>query len=134
MTSNTEEPTDAPRPEFGLAQLGELLRLIGVLNPVTPVVNGLDQMRRGAEALITTLETLQQTLVQLNATAERMNRLLDDVETPLRVTSEAMRQMTPLLQAAGPLNPLNALRNLFPAGTGDGGGTRKDAAPSSDSE
>jgi uncharacterized protein YukE len=127
MTDDQDNGTEEPKADFGLPQIGELLKLVGVLNPITPVVTTMDQMRRGAEALVSTLETLQQTLVQLNATAERMNRLLDDVETPLRITSDAMRQMAPLIQAAGPLNALSALRNLFPQ-TSSGSPETKDSS------
>lgn len=85
---------------LGLPQLGALFSMLGLPNPIAPVVHTMEQMRRGFDDLLTMVETLQKTLVQLNATAERVNRMLDDVELPMRTMGEMMRRMGPLTQMA----------------------------------
>lgn len=85
---------------LGLPQLGALFSMLGLPNPIAPVVHTMEQMRRGFDDLLTMVETLQKTLEQLNATAERVNRMLDDVELPMRTMGEMMRRMGPLTQMA----------------------------------
>ena len=107
----------------GLPNLGALFGLLGLPNPLGPVVHTMDQMRRGFDDLLTMIETLQKTLEQLNATAERVNRLLDDVELPMRAMGDMMRRMGPLTQMAETATGLLNLKSFLP-----GGGT-SDPAP-----
>lgn len=98
-----QEPTASAGPSgtgIGLGQLTSLLSMLGLPNPLTPAIQTMDQMRRGFDDLLTMIETLNTTLAQLNATAERVNRMLDDVEVPMRTMGEVMRRMSPLTQLA----------------------------------
>jgi hypothetical protein len=104
MTGDTDNPemdaAGSSGPNLGLGQLTSLLSMLGLPNPLTPVIHTMDQMRRGFDDLLTMIETLNTTLAQLNATAERVNRMLDDVEVPMRTMGDLMRRMSPLTQLA----------------------------------
>lgn len=108
MTGDTDKSGDTDQaaaagsagPNLGLGQLTSLLSMLGLPNPLSPVIHTMDQMRRGFDDLLTMIETLNTTLAQLNATAERVNRMLDDVEMPMRTMGDMMRRMSPLTQLA----------------------------------
>lgn len=101
-------------PGFGLPNVGALLAMLGLPNPVAPVVQTMEQMRRGFDDLLSMIETLQQTLEQLNTTAARVNRMLDDVEVPMRTMGEVMRRMAPLTQVAETASGLLNLKSFLP--------------------
>ena len=61
-----------------LPGLGDLLSLFGPNNPLVTLVKSMDQFR--------------QTMESLNATAQRVNRLLDEVEEPLRTVMPQITQ------------------------------------------
>jgi hypothetical protein len=107
----------------GLANLGALFGLLGLPNPLAPVITTMDQMRRGFDDLLTMIETLQKTLEQLNTTAERVNRMLDDVEMPMRAMGEVVRRMGPLTQMAESATSLLNLKAFIP-----GAGSNEPAA------
>lgn len=98
----------------GLANLGALFGLLGLPNPLAPVLSTMEQMRRGFDDLLTMIETLQQTLEQLNTTAARVNRMLDDVEVPMRAMGEVVRRMGPLTQMAESASTLLNLKAFIP--------------------
>ena len=71
--------------------LDELIALLLSINPVHLATKAIDeggkalnQSRRVVELLISTLENTSVTMNNLNQAATRVNRLLDDVEEPLR--------------------------------------------------
>jgi ABC-type transporter Mla subunit MlaD len=71
--------------------LDELVALLLSINPVHLATKAIDeggkalnQSRRVVELLISTLENTSVTMNNLNQAATRVNRLLDDVEEPLR--------------------------------------------------
>jgi methyl-accepting chemotaxis protein len=101
-------------PSLGLPNLGALLAMLGLPNPVAPVVHTMEQMRRGFDDLLTMIETLQKTLEQLNTTAERVNRMLDDVEVPMRTMGDMMRRMGPLTQVAETATGLLNFKSFLP--------------------
>lgn len=101
-------------PGFGLPNVGALLAMLGLPNPVAPVMQTMEQMRRGFDDLLSMIETLQQTLEQLNTTAARVNRMLDDVELPMRTMGDMMRRMAPLTQVAETASGLLNLRSFLP--------------------
>jgi ABC-type transporter Mla subunit MlaD len=55
-----------------------------VAGPIAAVIRSFDQLRRGADDLMKGLEGFNQTMANLNETAQRVNRLLNDVEEPVR--------------------------------------------------
>lgn len=65
--------------------LGDLLTLFGSNNPLTAMSKSVDQFRTGVNAFIEAVQTFRQTMDNLNAITVRVNRLLDDVEEPMRV-------------------------------------------------
>lgn len=101
-------------PSLGLPNVGALLAMLGLPNPLAPVVQTMEQMRRGFDDLLTMIETLQKTLEQLNTTAERVNRMLDDVEVPMRTMGDMMRRMGPLTQVAETATGLLNLKSFLP--------------------
>ena len=64
--------------------LGDLLTLFGSNNPLTAMSKSVDQFRTGVNAFIEVVQTFRQTMDNLNAITVRVNRLLDDVEEPMR--------------------------------------------------
>jgi len=55
-----------------------------VAGPITAVVRSFDQLRRGADELMKGFENFNATMANLNETAQRVNRLLNDIEEPVR--------------------------------------------------
>lgn len=95
--------------------MGALLGLLGLPNPLAPVLGTVEQMRRGFDDLLTMIETFQKTLEQLNATAERVNRMLDDVEMPMRAMGEMSRRVAPLTQVAEAASGLLNFTSFLPS-------------------
>src|SRR6188472_2975022 len=52
--------------------------------PITAVIRQFDQLRRGAEEMLKGFENFNATMANLNETAGRINRLLNDFEEPIR--------------------------------------------------
>lgn len=76
---------DVPPPQFDLQKLvNDLLAVLRTIDPVTEGVKLAEQGRRTVEALIVALENVGATMDNLNQAASRVNRLLDDVEDPIR--------------------------------------------------
>ena len=72
-------------PQFDVQKiLNDLLALLRGIDPVSEGVKLADQGRRTVEALIVALENFGATMDNLNQAASRVNRLLDDVEEPIR--------------------------------------------------
>ena len=64
--------------------VSDLLALLRGIDPVSEGVKLAEQGRRTVEALIVALENFGATMDNLNSAAARVNRLLDDVEEPIR--------------------------------------------------
>ena len=62
--------------------LADLITLAA--GPIAAVIRSFDQLRRGSEELIRAVENFNTTMTTLNDTAARVNRLLGDVEEPVR--------------------------------------------------
>ena len=73
------------QPQFDIQKIiSDLLTLLKGVDPVTEGVKLAEQGRRTIEALIVALENFGSTMDNLNQAASRVNRLLDDVEDPIR--------------------------------------------------
>ncbi len=73
------------QPQFDVQKIiNDLLALLRGIDPVTEGVKLAEQGRRSVEALIVALENFGATMDNLNQAASRVNRLLDDVEDPIR--------------------------------------------------
>lgn len=91
-----------------------------VAGPIAGVIRQFDQLRRGAEELLHGFENFNATMANLNETAARVNRLLNDFEEPIRAMlpqitrtvkladDMAARLSTPLDQVVPGLNRLAA--------------------------
>ncbi len=108
-TSSAQNPLDG---------VSELLKSLGLDNPLATGAKAVDQARRSVEALIATMELFVQSMDNINQVAARVNRLLDDIEGPLRQTiphvSGALGALQKLSDAASGLNDL--ARRLGPLG------------------
>ena len=102
--------------------VADLLSLLRSIDPVSEGVKLADQGRRTVEALIVALENAGATMDNLNQAAARVNRLLDDVEDPIRriagmadqagslmgfLPSLASKAMSNLAPKSGPPNAAN---------------------------
>jgi ABC-type transporter Mla subunit MlaD len=83
--------------------LADVINLLAA--PIASGIRTVEQFRRGADELIRSVENLNRTMENLNETATRVNRLIADIEEPVRAmipqltrTIEAADQMTRLLE------------------------------------
>lgn len=77
--------------------LGDLLALFGGANPFASVGKTIDQFKRGVNDFLAGVETFNATMESLNGVTQRINRLLDDVEEPVRAL---MPQVTRSIKTA----------------------------------
>ena len=68
--------------------------------PIAAVIRSFDQLRRGSDELMKGFENFNTTMANLNETAQRVNRLLDDFEEPVRAM---LPQMTRTVKLADEL-------------------------------
>lgn len=112
MSNPTPPPLDVQK------IITDLLALLRTIDPVTEGVKMAEQGRRTVDALILALENFGATMDNLNQAASRVNRLLDDVEEPIRriagVADQAGSLMGFLPSLAG-----KAMSNLVPKSTSD---------------
>lgn len=108
-TSSEQNPLDG---------VSELIKSLGLDNPLATGAKAVDQARRSVEALIASMELFVQSMDNINQVAARVNRLLDDIEGPLRQTiphvSGALGALQKLSDATSGLNDL--ARRLGPLG------------------
>jgi hypothetical protein len=64
--------------------LSDLLSLFGTNNPLAAMTRSAEQFRTGVTSFVEAVQSFRQTMDNLNAVAQRMNRILDDVEQPVR--------------------------------------------------
>lgn len=115
----TENPTDASVGSGSpLDGVNELIKSLGLDNPLATGAKAVDQARRSVDALIASMELFVQSMDNINQVAARVNRLLDDIEGPLRQTiphvSGALSALQRLSEATSGLNDL--ARRLGPLG------------------
>ena len=88
----------------------DLLNLVNALNPLANGVKAVDQAKRTVEALIASMELFVQSMDNLNQVATRVNRLLDDIEGPVRQIAPhingALSATAKLADISGALNEL----------------------------
>lgn len=112
MSNPTPPPLDVQK------IITDLLALLRTIDPVTEGVKLAEQGRRTVDALILALENFGATMDNLNQAASRVNRLLDDVEEPIRriagVADQAGSLMGFLPSLAG-----KAMSNLVPKSSSD---------------
>lgn len=112
--------------------VADLLSLLRSIDPVSEGVKLADQGRRTVEALIVALENVGATMDNLNRAAARVNRLLDDVEDPIRriagmadqagslmgflpsLASKAMSNLAPKSGPPSAVNPKSTPANASP--------------------
>ncbi|HEY5876144.1 MAG TPA: hypothetical protein VIT64_12625, partial [Ilumatobacteraceae bacterium] len=80
----------------GTPNIGDLFGALGG-NPLNTISKTVEQMKRGAGDLVAAAELMRSTLENLNSVATRMNRMLDDIEEPVRA---AVPQITRAVKLA----------------------------------
>lgn len=73
--------TTPPRP--ATPGLSDLLSLFGSNNPLAALSRSAEQFRTAVTGFVEVVQTFRQTMDNLNAVAQRMNRMLDDIEEPI---------------------------------------------------
>jgi len=124
---------DVPPPQFDLQKMvNDLLAVLRTIDPVTEGVKLAEQGRRTVEALIVALENVGSTMDNLNQAASRVNRLLDDVEDPIRRIA-GMADQAGSLVGFLPSLASKAMSNLTPRPTSSStnGATSATAQPTS---
>ena len=74
--------TTPPRP--APPGLSDLLSLFGSNNPLAAMSRSAEQFRTAVTSFVEVVQSFRQTMDNLNAVALRMNRMLDDIEQPMR--------------------------------------------------
>jgi ABC-type transporter Mla subunit MlaD len=84
-----------------------------VSGPIAAVIRSFDQLRRGADEMMKGFENFNATMANLNETAERVNRLLNDFEEPARAM---LPQITRTVKLADEISKRLAppLENVIP--------------------
>jgi hypothetical protein len=77
--------------------LSDLLSLFGSNNPLAAMSRSADQFRTAVTGFVEVVQSFRQTMDNLNAVALRMNRMLDDIEVPMRTV---MPQITKSAETA----------------------------------
>ena len=118
MTTTEGTDSAASTAQNPLDGVSELIKSLGLDNPLATGAKAVDQARRSVEALIASMELFVQSMDNINQVAARVNRLLDDIEGPLRQTiphvSSALGALQKLSDATSGLNEL--ARRLGPLG------------------
>ncbi len=86
--------TDTSGSSFGL---GDLFGLLGGSNPLAGIGTTVAMFQKGVYEFLGAVENFNEAMVQLNGIAARVNRLLDDVEPPVRAL---LPQLTRTIRAA----------------------------------
>ena len=96
---------------FGQQQVNDLFSLLSEFNPVTSGAKAVDQAKRTVESLISAMEMFVQSMDNMNQVASRVNRLLDDIEGPMRQVmphvNGAMGAVNKLADMSGALTELS---------------------------
>jgi DNA-binding protein HU-beta len=87
--------TTSPRP--APPGLSDLLSLFGSNNPLAAMSRSAEQFRSAVTSFVEVVQSFRQTMDNLNAVALRMNRMLDDLEEPVRTV---MPQITKSAETA----------------------------------
>jgi ABC-type transporter Mla subunit MlaD len=98
-----QQATNQNTGSFGQQQINDIFSLLSDFNPVTSGAKAVDQAKRTVESLIAALELFVQSMDNMNQVASRVNRLLDDIEGP-------MRQVMPHVNGA--LGAVNKLADM----------------------
>jgi hypothetical protein len=77
--------------------LSDLLSLFGSNNPLAAMSRSAEQFRSAVTSFVEVVQSFRQTMDNLNAVALRMNRMLDDLEEPVRTV---MPQITKSAETA----------------------------------
>ena len=64
--------------------MSDLLSLFGSNNPLAAMSRSAEQFRTAVTSFVEVVQSFRQTMDNLNAVALRMNRMLDDIEEPMR--------------------------------------------------
>ena len=80
-----------------------------VAGPIAAVIRSFDQLRKGADELMRGLENFNTTMTNLNETAERVNRMLSELEEPVRAMMPQVRRTVDAAESistrlSGPVN------------------------------
>lgn len=105
--------TDSSSASAPLPGIGDLLVLLGGSNPFSGIGKALSQFQRGVGDFLNAVENFNATMEQMNEITRRVNRLLDDVEPPIRAL---MPQVTRTLQNA---DTMMAQMNALPKDIGE---------------
>ena len=109
MSSN--ESNNHSTGAFGQQQVNDLFALLSDFNPVTSGAKAVDQAKRTVESLISAMELFVQSMDNMNQVASRVNRLLDDIEGPMRQVmphvNGALGAVNKLAEMSGALTELS---------------------------
>jgi ABC-type transporter Mla subunit MlaD len=88
---------------FTIPTMDELLKLINALNPAENGAKVVDQAKRSIESVMASLQLILQSLENFNRVANRVDKLLDDVEDPIRKIADSSTLLTDLANNLAPL-------------------------------
>ena len=83
--------------------MDELLKLVNALNPAENGAKVVDQAKRSVETVMASLQLILHSLENFNKVATRVDKLLDEVEDPIRKIADASTLLTDLAHNLAPL-------------------------------
>lgn len=110
MSNDESNSSSSSTGAFGQQQVNDLFALLSEFNPVTSGAKAVEQAKRTVESLISAMELFVQSMDNMNQVATRVNRLLDDIEGPMRQVmphvNGALGAVNKLAEVSGALNEI----------------------------
>lgn len=91
MSASAKKAPASDTPSSSLPGVGDLLSLLGGVNPMVAAGKALETVVTLTGELVKSIGTFNDTMTEMNKVAHRVNALLDEIEEPVR-------DMVPLLQ------------------------------------
>lgn len=107
--SNSDEDSSGTKSSGGFAGVGDLLSMLGGVNPVMAAGKLLEAVVTASSDMIQSVATFNDTMLEMNRMVHRVNSLLDDIEGPVRQVIPLMEGS--LNQAKGTIRKVDAVVN-----------------------
>ena len=88
---------------FTVPSIEEIFALLSALNPAENGVKVVDQAKRSIESVVTSLQLILQSMENFNRVANRVDKLLDEIEDPIQKLAYASTLLADLASNLAPL-------------------------------
>ena len=88
---------------FAVPTIEEIFALLSALNPAENGVKVVDQAKQSIESVVTSLQLILQSMENFNRVANRVDKLLDEIEGPIQKLADASTLLAELASNLAPL-------------------------------